>query len=131
VYTFNKLGKAYALDAGILPVGNYTYKASTSFNGQSLQYEGRFSVRPLQLEFFATTANHGLLHQLSDQSGGASVGVSGLKLLSELIQQKSTIKPIIFETNETSPLVNIKWIFALLAGLLTLEWFLRRYFGAY
>jgi hypothetical protein len=38
---------------------------------------------------------------------------------------------VIYQTNRTNPLINLKWIFALLAGLLTLEWFLRRYFGAY
>ena len=131
MYTFNKSGKAYALDAGILPVGNYTFKANTNFNGQSMVYEGRFSVRPLQLEFFATTANHSLLRQLSEQSGGVLVGGSGIMGLAEIIQQKSAIKPVLYETKETSPLINLKWIFALLAFLLTLEWFLRRYFGAY
>jgi hypothetical protein len=130
-YTFNKSGKAYALDAGILPVGNYTYRASTAFNGQQLSFDGRFSVRPLQLEFFATTANHAILRQLSAQYGGATVGPAGLSSIAEMIKNKETIKPVIYQTSKTNPIINMKWIFALLAALLAAEWFLRRYFGAY
>ncbi len=130
-YTFNKQGKAYALDAGILPVGNYNYRATTNFNGQSLSFEGRFSVRPLQLEFFETTANHGALRQLSAQYGGVTVGPDGLAGLEYLIKNKETIKPVIYQTSQTNPIINLKWIFAILAALLALEWFLRRYFGAY
>lgn len=130
-YTFNKVGKAYTLDAGILPIGNYTYRATTAFNGQQMSFDGRFSVRPLQLEQFATTANHAVLRQLSDQYGGATVAPADMLQVAELIKNKETIKPVIYQTSKTSPIINLKWIFALLAALLALEWFLRRYFGAY
>jgi hypothetical protein len=130
-YTFNKQGKAYTLDAGILPVGNYTFHSTTAFNGQQLSFDGRFSVRPLQLEFFETTANHAALRQLSEQYGGATVGADGLAGIADLIKNKETIKPVIYQTSQTNPIINLKWIFAILAALLALEWFLRRYFGAY
>ncbi len=130
-YTFNKLGKAYALNAGILPVGNYTFKAATSFNGQSLTYEGRFSVRAIQLELFETAANHGALQQLSDKFGGEMVMPAALASIADKIKNKETVKPVIYQSTKTNPLINLKWIFALLAGLLAIEWFLRRYFGAY
>ncbi len=130
-YTFNKVGKAYALDAGILPVGRYTYQASTAFNGQNLRAEGQFSIRALQLELFETTANHAVLRQLSAQYGGEMVFQDGLAGIAEKIKTKGAIKPVIYQTNKTNPFINLKWIFALLAGLLAIEWFLRRYFGAY
>ena len=130
-YTFNKLGKAYALEAGILPVGSYTYKANTSFNGQTLFFEGRFSVRPIQLELFETTANHAVLRQLSAKFGGETVFPAALTSIAEKIRADKTVKPVIYQTTKTNPLINLKWIFALLAALLAAEWFLRRYFGAY
>lgn len=130
-YTFNKLGKAYALNAGILPVGSYTYRAATNFNGQALSYEGKFSVRPIQLELFETTANHAALRQLSARFGGVTVGPGSLATVADLIKANQTVKPVVYATNRTNPLINLKWIFALLAGLLATEWFLRRYFGAY
>lgn len=130
-YTFNKLGKGYTLDAGILPVGNYTYKATTTFNGQGLVFEGKFSVRAIQLELFETAANHGALRQLSAKFGGEMLGQDSLAAIAAHIQAKGTIKPVLYQTTKTNPLINLKWLFALLAGLLALEWFLRRYFGAY
>ncbi|MBX2891183.1 MAG: hypothetical protein KF734_09675 [Saprospiraceae bacterium] len=130
-YTFNKLGKAYSLNAGIFPVGNYTFRAQTTFNGQNLSYEGRFSVRPIELELFETTANHSVLRQLSAQYGGETVAPSELASIAAKIKANQTVKPVIYQTTKTNPLINLKWIFALLAGLLAAEWFLRRYFGSY
>jgi len=130
-FNFNKLGKAYTLNAGILPTGNYTFKATTSFNGQSLSYEGKFSVRPIELELFETTANHAVLRQLSAQYGGETVFANSLHAIAEKIKANQTVKPVIYQTTKTNPLINLKWIFALLAGLLAAEWFLRRYYGAY
>ncbi|MBK9339158.1 MAG: hypothetical protein IPM98_22545 [Lewinellaceae bacterium] len=131
LYTFNKLGKAYALSAGILPVGNYTFRATTNFNGQNLVYEGRFSVQPIQLELFAATANHAALRQLSVQYGGEMVRQADVAGIAERIKTARAIKPVIYQSTRTNPLINLKWIFLLLAGLLSVEWFVRRYFGAY
>lgn len=130
-FTFNKLGKAYSLNAGILPVGGYTFKATTNFNGQNLVYEGRFNVQPIQLELFETTANHSVLRQLSAKYGGETVFPAQLVSIAEKIKTNQTVKPVIYQTTKTNPLINLKWIFALLAGLLAAEWFLRRYFGSY
>ena len=130
-YTFNKLGKAYSLNAGILPIGGYTYKATTNFNGQALTYEGRFSVQPIQLELFETTANHAVLRALSTKFGGETVFPNQLTSIADKIKNNQTVKPVIYQTTTTNPLINLKWIFALLALLLTAEWFLRRYFGSY
>jgi hypothetical protein len=130
-YNFNKLGKAYTLSAGILPVGNYTFRANVNFNGQNLSYDGKFSVRPIELELFETTANHAVLRQLSAQYGGETVLSNGLSSIAEKIKANQTVKPVIYQTAKTNPLINLKWIFALLAALLVTEWFLRRYFGAY
>lgn len=130
-YLFNKTDNAYALDAGILPVGNYTFRGTTNYNGQELTYDGQFSIQPIQLEVYATTADHALLRILSDNSGGALVYPDQLSDLPQLIAAKGNIKPVLYQTTKTNPIINLKWIFFLLMSLLTLEWFLRRYFGAY
>lgn len=130
-FTFNKTGRAYTLNAGIFPVGNYTYRAAVNYNGQNLSTTGQFSVQPIQLELFETTANHNLLRQLSDKFGGAMVYPNQMTSITNLIEQKGTVKPVIYQTAKTRPVINLKWIFFLLLFLLTGEWFLRRYFGAY
>jgi hypothetical protein len=130
-YTFNKSGKAYNLKPGIFPTGDYSFKAMVNFNGRKLDYSGKFSVQPIQLERYETTANHGLLRLLSDRFGGAVVYPDNIASLAELIKNRDSVKPVIYNTVETRPVIHLKWLFFLLLSLLSLEWFLRRYFGAY
>lgn len=130
-FTFNKLGRAYTLSGGIFPVGNYTYRSAVNYNGQNLSVNGQFSVQPVQLELFETTANHNLLRLLSDKYGGAVVYPDNIASITNLIAAKDTVKPVIYQTDKTRAVINLKWIFFLLLFVLTGEWFLRRYFGAY
>ncbi|NET34079.1 MAG: hypothetical protein F6K19_18995 [Cyanothece sp. SIO1E1] len=129
-FVFNKTGRAYSLNAGFLPVGNYNYKANVFSNGENLSFSGQFSVEPIQLEVYETAADHGLLRLLSEKFGGQMVYPAQLSSVNDLLEQQN-IKPIIYETSKTRSVINLKWIFFLLLGLLSAEWVLRRYFGAY
>ncbi len=128
---FNRTARAYSLNAGVFPVGNYTFRGKTVQNGKELTYNGQFSVQPIQLESFQTTANHGLLKLLSEQYGGEMVYPAQLASISEKIQAKKSVKPVMYQTTKTRSIINLKWIFFLLMAMLTLEWFMRRYHGSY
>ena len=130
-FTFNKTTNAYTLNAGIYPVGNFRFTANTTLNGESLSASGRFSVQPVQLEIYETTADHGLLRQLSEQFGGDLLYPGQVENLPQMLEATETVKPVIYQTSKTRSVINLKWIFALLLGLMTFEWFFRRYFGAY
>lgn len=129
-YTFNKTSKSYTLNAGVFPVGNYRFRSSVTYNGQNLTFDGQFSVQPIQLELYETTADHALLRRLSDEFGGQVFYQNQLAELGETLLAKD-IKPVIYSTTRTRSVINLKWIFFLLLGMLSVEWFLRRYFGAY
>ncbi len=129
-YTMNKSGDSYDYNIGVLPANFYRYKAITYFNGQKFEAEGGFNVQAIQLELTDLTANHALLRALSQQTGGVSLPLSSSEQLVQIIQSKKT-KPMLFATTQTEPLLNKKWLFFLIAAFLTLEWFLRRYSGAY
>jgi hypothetical protein len=130
-YTFNQEGRSYGLDGGIMAVGNYNYKALTSIGGQKLEASGAFSVQPIQLEMFETTADHAVLRALANQYGGAMVYPKDMLSLADSIKSKTHIKPIMYTTNKTQNALNLKWIFFILLALQSIEWFARRYFGAY
>ncbi|NNE30447.1 MAG: hypothetical protein HKN16_12485, partial [Saprospiraceae bacterium] len=68
-FTFSKTNKAYRLNAGVLPVGNYRFTARTNYSGESLSFNGQFSVQPIQLKLFNTTADHKILSMLSNDHG--------------------------------------------------------------
>ena len=130
-FTFNRTDKAYSLNAGIFPVGNYSFEANVFSNGEDLSYNGQFSVQPIQLELYETTADHSLLRMLSEKYGGEMVSPGDLANIGNLIEETNSVKPVIYQTSKNRSVINLKWIFFLLITLLTAEWFLRRYFGGY
>lgn len=129
-YTFDKTTKAFTLGAGVFPVGNYRFTGRVNFNGQDLTYNGKFSVQPIQLELYETTADHSLLRRLATDHGGQFYKAEQLEALSKELLDKD-LKPVVFATSRTRSVIHLKWIFFLLLGLLSLEWFLRRYHGGY
>ena len=130
-FNFNKSGNAYTLNAGFFPVGSYSFVASTNFNGKKYTYEGQFSISPVKLEAIHTTADHQLLYMLSEEKGGGLYFPSQMQLLSENILQSNSIKPVLHETQETKAFINLRWVFFILLLLMSAEWFIRKYNGAY
>lgn len=130
-YIFDKTEKAYLLDAGILPVGNYRFRSTVSYNGEQLTASGQFSIQPVQLELFETTADHNMLRLLSNKYGGKLVSKENVGTVAQQIKDTETIKPVMYQTARTQSLINLKWVFFLLLTLLALEWVLRRYYGGY
>lgn len=130
-FTFNKTDNAYTINAGIFPVGNYTFRSSVFYGGEQLTYQGQFSIQPIQLEIYETTANHNLLKVLSDKFGGKLIYPGQVNTIANFMAEQKTIVPVIYESSKTQSVINLRWIFFLLLTLLTVEWFLRRYFGAY
>jgi hypothetical protein len=131
-YTFNRTANnTYSIKPGLLPVGRYRFEAKTSFNGENLLAGGEFSVQPIQLEVFETTADHRSLALMSERSAGQLLYPNQIAELPKLIQAKGYGKPQLFDTITTRSLIHLKWIFFLLLFLLSAEWFLRRYYGSY
>ncbi len=129
-FTFSKSGKSYILRDKVFPVGNYKFRGTVNNAGEQLVYNGKFSVQPIQLESFETTADHGVLKLLSEKYGGSLVYPNNIASIGTTLTE-NPIKPVIYTTSKTRSVINLKWIFFTLLGLLILEWFIRRYFGAY
>ena len=130
-YVMNRAGTGFNLNAGSFSAGNYSYNASVVFNNKSFTESGQFIVSPLQLENAQTRADHQLLNLLSTKSGGKLFYPSQMDELLKTIQAQESIKPVIYTTQKTESVINLKWIFFLLTGLLSLEWFVRKYMGGY
>lgn len=131
VFAFTRTSNAYTLNAGTLPVGNYRFRARTNGGGEKLNYDGRFSVRAVEVERYALEADHGLLRQLSDRYGGELLFPEDLASLPAKLEAAGTVKPVLFETVNTRSVIHLKWIFFVLLSLFAAEWFMRRYFGGY
>jgi hypothetical protein len=130
-YAFNTSGQASILHIGRFPEGSYSFTASTELNGLRHTHEGRFVVQPVQLESMSSTADHGLLRQLASQHGGSLIYPDQMGQLAEQILADTKIKPVLYSSTQTRPLIHLKWVCLILLGALSLEWFLRRYYGGY
>jgi len=114
----------------LFPSGTYQYKATTSVGNKQLTQSGEFVVNALQLEQRSLTANHDLLRLLSQKSGGTYAHVADYDSMEEALMQ-SDFRGIIRSDTNREPIVKVFWILLLILGLVSVEWILRKYWGAY
>lgn len=119
-----------SFNIGTMNPGVYSFTASTQLGSKRFTEKGSFAVRDIQLEGIDLTADHNLLRLLSENSGGQFFAFSEATNLSEVLANKR-FKEIIKTNREHFPLIDSLWIILLIAVLLTTEWFLRKYLGAY
>src|SRR6185436_8219762 len=112
-FTFSKTEKAYTLNAGYFPSGNYRYKASVKSGEKIYNEEGSFSVSALQVEQNETTADHQLLYSLAHKTGGEMYYPSTLDQLSKALENRTDIKTVSYSHYELKDLINLKWVFFL------------------
>ena len=130
-YIFSRRGDAYSLNVRKLQEGNYTYKASTAFNGEKLEQSGSISVTDLNLEALELTADFNMLNLLSSKSNGKLYFPNQLKELEAELLADDSQKPVIYSDSRTFPLIDYRWLFLIIFLLLGTEWFLRRFKGSY
>jgi hypothetical protein len=130
-FTFSRTGKTYTLQAGYLPVGSYSFTATTVSGKKSHIETGNFTVSALQAELTETIANHQLLQALSEKTGGRFFLPRSLRELTNTIKSREDIKPVSYTQKKLDEVINLKWVFALLMLLLSIEWFMRKRSGGY
>lgn len=125
-YIFSRTTNAYTLDAGVLPAGEYSYNAGTALGKAKHSADGYFVVTQQQAEFKQTVANHQLLFAMAQQSGGKMIFPDQIADLPKLIKANENVKTVLYEDRKYEEMINLKLIFFLITGLLSLEWFSRK-----
>lgn len=128
-YQFSKTDKAYELPIGSLAPGTYTYEAKVTGRADILPKTGTIYVQALQTEALLTRANFNLLRNLAAEANGNFYTEKDWEKLGQDLLNNNNLKPVIYETEELKELLNQKWIFFLLIGFLSLEWFIRKWNG--
>ncbi len=113
-----------------LPEGVYQFKATTTLNGKSEQSGGQFVVRDLQLEALNTTADHALLRQLAQQTGGRFYNTSNVASLVQNLTTRQTPDRLT-STEAMDEIINWRWLFFVILVLAGAEWGLRKVNGGY
>jgi hypothetical protein len=91
--------------------------------------KGSFDVKAIQLEQLHTVANHKLLYQLANTSGGALFYPNQTAEIVAAIKQSKNNHYRISVEERLKGIINIPWILLSLLFLISLEWFLRKYNG--
>jgi len=127
VFLFDRIDDKYHLDVGNLEYGSYDLIAKIEKRG--VTKKGSFLVKPVQIELLKTVADHQLLFNLSQQTGGQSFLVNNLNDLIQVVNNKEE-KQIITSFEDTlKQVIDIEWILLILLLLISIEWFFRKYNG--
>ncbi len=110
--------------------GTYRYKATTTVGEKRLTTSGEFVVNALQLEQRSLTADHDLLRQLSQKSNGMYAHVAEYATLQDALVA-AQFQGIIRSDTSRTPFIKLMWVLVLIASLLSVEWILRKFWGAY
>ncbi|MDX5438278.1 MAG: VWA domain-containing protein, partial [Pontibacter sp.] len=129
-FTFTNGESQSGVNIGSLPGGRYSYTATASINGQQQKDQREIIVEELQLEALNAVADHNLLYQLASNTGSKLYYPQQLQQLEQDILQADH-KNVIYSREELSDVVDLKWLFFLLLGLVCVEWFVRKYNGSY
>ena len=126
-YEFSKYSGRYSLNAGVFPEGKYSFLAKV--NGSEMRKRGGFDVKAIQLEQLHTVANHKLLFQLANNSGGKLFHLNQLNEVVTTINKSKDNYQSISVAEKLKGIINIPWILLSLLTLISFEWFIRKYNG--
>ena len=130
-YVFTRTSNSYYLNAGNLPPGEYSYKATTSFSGKAFQKTGMFTVMLLNVEAMNMVANHVLLNNMAVRHKGKMVYPDQLDQIEQMLDSRDDLKTIAYTQKRYTDLVSYVPFLMLLLLLLSAEWFLRKRNGSY
>ena len=130
-FVLGKTDKAYYLNAGTFPVGNYSYQAVVKTGKNTYVKKGEFIVTPLNLEFLNSVADHNLLFRIAKAHDGEMFYPRALQDLRKKIMEREDIRPVSYTQKRFIDLSGNVWLFLLILALLSAEWFIRKRSGVY
>lgn len=128
-YVFNKSVSNYFLNAGILPAGEYKYKAYTQYKSKEYNQVGKLHILPLSLEKNNLTAQHHLLKTLAQKTNGKFYLLNNANNLYNDIFNNQDIKTIVTQNETYQYWIDNKWLFMIIILLAISEWLIRRWHG--
>ena len=130
-YTMGRTSNAYSLNAGTFEPGTYNWEARVSRGGETYIEEGVFSVSALDLEGLRTVADHHLLYNLAESTGGRMFFPGEWDEMASHIIDRDDISPRMYSHREFTQVIDLKWLFFVLLILMSTEWFVRKRSGSY
>ncbi|MBE9490428.1 MAG: VWA domain-containing protein, partial [Bacteroidetes bacterium] len=117
----------YQVDLSNLPASDYSFTIKAT--NENITKSGSFKILEYNIEQQFLNADVTKLQHLSTNSRGESYFIANhSKLFNDLLQDKRYL-PIQINTKNIVPLIDWKYLLALIIICLSIEWFLRKYNG--
>ncbi len=129
-YTYQHTAENPQFELSGLTEGVYRYTAGTVLKAMEEVVSGQFVIRNRDLEMQHTTADFGLLKELSVKTGGQFLYPDSLRELAQHLAG-NRVPDRLDSTEELVSLIHLKWLFFLLVALAAIEWGTRKYLGGY
>lgn len=130
-FTFDVSGSNYFLNIGHLPTSDYTFTANVTLGDKTFKETGSFTVTAVNFENINTEAQHSLLYQMAAQSGGKFYLPAETGNLMDELKTGNKLKPASYYQEMINELLNLKFLFFVILLLLSVEWFLRKFWGIF
>lgn len=130
-FAFSRNFKSYRLDAGTFPEGDYCWEATTTYNNEKYSKTGHFSVEKVNLETINLTADFQLMANLASLNDGQNFPDDKLSDVADAIKNNSEIKSVAHYNKQHTSLLDNIWLLIAIIVLLSTEWVLRKWSGAY
>ena len=130
-YLFSPDATNYSLDLKHLNIGVYRYIAQTQLGNEKYEARGEFIVSGQSFESRRLKADHNMLFRLARAGNGKMLYPDELSGLPKILADNDRLKKRIYFEEKLSGLNTMPIILAIILFLLSLEWFLRKYFGSY
>lgn len=112
------------------PAGIYSYLARVKVGNKTMTDRGEFSIQHINPEFLDLTANHRLLKNMANKTGGTYRHFNEIDRLIDDVAAKD-FKSVIKSEERMIPLYLAWWWYFAIFMLFSLEWFFRKYWGGY
>ncbi|MFD2725997.1 VWA domain-containing protein [Hyunsoonleella rubra] len=117
----------YQVDLSGLPASSYSFTVKTKDG--SVSRSGTFEVLEYNIEQQFLNADVTNLQQLATNTKGKAFFIDGASGLISELSNDNRFKPIQKSSKNTIPLIDWKFLLAVIAFTLSAEWFLRKYNG--
>ena len=118
---------SYQLEISALDPGKYSFTARVE--GENIVKKGRFRISQFNVEEQFTNANATKLQRLTQKTGGTLFLANEKETFIKTIIKDPQYTSIQKERLKKTPIIDWLWILFLVVGLLSAEWFIRKYHG--
>ena len=126
-FPFSLLNNSFQVAIENLASGIYKY--SVAVLGQNLTKSGQFVISDYQIEAQFTSANLEKLQKIAANSGGKVYHKNQVDAILQDLSKNESFYTIQKASKKEQEFLDWKWLLFIIIGLLSTEWFFRKYIG--